>query len=104
MGRTADGQGKHRKEDIVNKQVKGAVIAAAVAGLFVAGHAMAAGDGTSAEAAKVKCVGGNSCKGKGSCAMAEHSCAGENSCKGKGWIMTSDADCKAKGGKVETEK
>lgn len=88
----------------MNKQVKGAVIAAAVAGLFLAGHVMAAEDGNKGEAAKVKCVGGNACKGKGSCATAEHSCAGENSCKGKGWIMTSDADCKAKGGKVETEK
>jgi hypothetical protein len=85
----------------VNKQMRGAVIAAAVAGLFVAGHAVAAENG-GGEAAKVKCVGGNACKGKGACQSADHSCAGENSCKGKGWIMTSsDADCKAKGGKPE---
>jgi hypothetical protein len=59
-----------------------------------------AAEGGSGEAAKVKCVGGNDCKGKGSCNGAGHSCAGENSCKGKGWIMTSEADCKAKGGTV----
>jgi hypothetical protein len=83
----------------VNKQVKGALIAAAVAGLFLSGQAVAAeGEG---KAAKVKCVGGNACKGKGACNTAEHSCAGQNSCKGKGWIMTdSEADCKAKGGTV----
>ena len=36
--------------------------------------------------AKVKCMGGNACKGKGACATGDHSCAGQNSCKGKGWI------------------
>lgn len=88
----------------MNKQVKGALIATAVAGLFFAGHAMAAEGGASgSEPAKVKCMGGNDCKGKGACGTSEHSCAGENSCKGKGWIMTSEADCKAKGGKVMTK-
>ena len=84
----------------MNKQVKGALIAAAVAGLFFTGHAMAADAGSGGEAAKVKCVGGNECKGKGACATGDHSCAGQNSCKGKGWIMTNEADCTAKGGKV----
>ena len=90
----------------MNKQIKGALIATAVAGLFVASHAFAAEGGESGggAAAKVKCVGGNDCKGKGACGGAGHSCAGENSCKGKGWIMTSDADCKAKGGTVDTGK
>ena len=84
----------------MNRQVKGALIATAVAGLFFTGQAMAAEAGKE-EPAKVKCMGGNDCKGKGACGTAEHSCAGENACKGKGWIMTSEADCKAKGGKVE---
>ena len=86
----------------MNKQVKGALIATAVAGLFFASHAMAAegGSGAGGEPAKVKCMGGNDCKGKGACGTSEHSCAGQNSCKGKGWIMTSEADCKSKGGKV----
>ena len=90
----------------MNKQVKGVLIATAVAGLFVASHALAAeGEGgTGGAPAKVKCVGGNDCKGKGACGGADHSCAGENSCKGKGWIMTSEADCKTKGGKVEAGK
>jgi hypothetical protein len=86
---------------VVNKQVKGALIAVAAAGIFLAGHAMAAEQGSGGEAAKVKCVGGNDCKGKGACSGAGHDCAGENSCKGKGWIMTSESDCKAKGGTVQ---
>ena len=86
----------------MNKQIKGALIATAVAGLFLTAHAARAGDAPAAggEAAKVKCQGGNDCKGKGSCGAADHSCAGQNSCKGKGWIMTTPADCQAKGGKV----
>jgi hypothetical protein len=84
----------------VNKQVKGALIATAVAGLFFAGQAIAAEGGAAGEAAKVKCEGGNDCKAKGACGTKEHACAGLNACKGKGWIMTSEADCKAKGGKV----
>jgi len=85
----------------VNKQVRGALIAAAVAGLFATGHAFAADtEKGSGDAGKVKCMGGNSCKGKGACATGDHSCAGQNSCKGKGWIETSEADCKAAGGKV----
>jgi hypothetical protein len=85
---------------IVNKPVKGALIAFAAAGIFLAGHAMAADQG-GGEAAKVKCVGGNDCKGKGACNGPGHGCAGENSCKGKGWITTTEADCKDKGGTVE---
>ena len=84
----------------MNKQIKGALIAAAVAGLFMSGQALAAEGEGGAQAAKVKCTGGNECKGKGACGTAEHTCAGQNSCKGKGWIMTSEADCKAKGGTV----
>ena len=88
----------------MNKQIKGVLIATAVAGLFVAGQAFAAEGQGGGTAAKVKCVGGNDCKGKGACGGGGHSCAGENSCKGKGWIMTSEADCKAKGGTVEAPK
>lgn len=80
--------------------LKGALIAAAVAGLFVAGSAMAADDGKS-EAKTVKCSGTNACKGHGACAGAGHECAGKNACKGQGWEKTSSAkECMDKGGKV----
>ena len=84
---------------------KGAVIAAAVAGLFLAKGAFAQmggeGQGKKAEA-KVKCEGVNECKGKGACNGAGHDCAGKNGCKGKGWMeMSSAEDCKAKGGTVK---
>jgi hypothetical protein len=84
----------------VNKHAKGALIAAAVAGLFLGGQALAA-EGEAGAAAKVKCAGGNECKGKSACGTKEHSCHGQNACKGKGWIMTDEADCKAKGGTVD---
>jgi len=81
--------------------VKGAVIAAAVAGIFSARIALAEEGGAKGAAeAKVHCQGINSCKGKGACAGAGHDCAGKNECKGKGWVESSAADCKAKGGTV----
>jgi uncharacterized membrane protein len=81
--------------------VKGAIIAAAVAGLFSTSLVLAAEHETSsAQEAKVHCQGINSCKGHGECAGVGHDCAGRNDCKGKGWISTSAADCKAKGGTI----
>jgi hypothetical protein len=81
--------------------VRGAIIATAVAGLFLAKGVLAAEEGGGKGEAKVKCEGVNACKGKGACGGAGHDCAGQNSCKGKGWVEMSAADCKAKGG---TEK
>jgi uncharacterized membrane protein len=81
--------------------IKGAMIAASVAGMFAAG---ASGIASAKDAAKgggdVMCDGINSCKGKGSCHGAGHSCAGQNACKGQGNTKTTKEDCLAKGGKV----
>ena len=79
--------------------IKGAFIAASVAGLFSAGTAsiaMAADSDTD----QVSCSGINACKGHGSCKSAANSCAGKNGCKGKGMTKTSKKDCAAKGGTV----
>ena len=75
--------------------VKGALVAASVAGLFAAAAPIVASAG---DDAKVKCVGVNECKGKGSCKSAESSCKGMNECKGKGVTAMTEKDCKAKGG------
>jgi uncharacterized membrane protein len=77
--------------------MKGAVIAAAMAGFLSAGVATVAHAGN----AEVKCAGANSCKGSGSCKSASNECKGKNGCKGQGWIHVKDeAECKAKGGSV----
>ena len=75
---------------------KGALIAAAVAGLFVTAAPLAA----SAADSTVHCQGVNACKGKGGCKGVDNSCKGQNGCKGKGWVEMSEKDCKAKGGKA----
>jgi hypothetical protein len=83
--------------------LKGALIAAAVAGLFLAGSAVAADEGKG-EGKTVKCSGGNACKGHGACAGAGHDCAGKNACKGQGWEKAASAkECTDKGGKVVKE-
>ncbi len=80
----------------------GAVLATAVALMFIGNSAQAA-DQSSAQGqqAQVKCVGGNSCKGQSSCKSAQSDCKGLNSCKGKGYVMSDSAkDCQALGGHV----
>ena len=82
----------------MQKTVKGALIATAVAGLFMA-HTALAEQKADGDSGKVKCMGVNECKGKGACGVAgKHECAGENECKGKGWIQLSKQDCAKKGG------
>lgn len=86
------------------KKFTGAVIATAVAGLFLAGKGMT--DEKKAEVAKktdakVCCEGANACKGKGSCHGKDNACAGKNGCKGKGWVKTESAEsCTKDSGKV----
>ena len=82
-------------------RMTGAVLATAVALMFV-GNAMAAdSSGSDASSAQVKCVGGNACKGQSACKSASSSCKGQNACKGKGFVMTSSTkDCQNAGGQV----
>ncbi len=77
--------------------IKGAMIAASVAGLFTMGVTGVAsakkGDG-------VMCSGVNACKGQSACKGGDNACKGKNGCKGQGNMKMSKADCDAKGGKV----
>ena len=57
-----------------------------------------------ADAAKIKCEGANSCKGKSACHTATSGCQGQNSCKGKGYLMLTKADCDAALAKMKSEK
>ncbi len=87
----------------MNKSTKGALLASAVATLFLATAAMAQegapspSAGTSAGA--TKCVGANACKGQSACKSAQNDCKGQNACKGKGFVkMSSPEECTSKGG------
>ena len=82
----------------------GAGIASAVA-LMLGASAPAHAEENKSSGKSMKCIGGNSCKGKSACASASSSCAGENSCKGKGWVtMKSEKECTKAGGHVATDK
>jgi hypothetical protein len=83
-------------------RIAGAVLATAVALAFGA-SALNAGDAPSpsAQAAQIKCLGANACKGQSACKTKANDCQGKNSCKGKGYVVTSDAkSCTDKGGHV----
>jgi hypothetical protein len=79
--------------------VSGAALAAAAAGLFLAGTV--GGSAADKTEAKVQCAGVNSCKGKSDCATATSDCHGQNACKGQGWLKMTEKQCLEKGGKVE---
>jgi len=64
------------------RKISGIAIAAVAASLFVMAPLATAAD---AAAAQGKCIGGNSCKGKG-------------------FVMASKADCDKAGGKIEEAK
>ena len=87
---------------------KGTVIAGAVASMFAMGAFAADPPAAAAkdtkEAAKVKCVGLNECKGKGACGGAGNACAGKNECKAKGITPVTEADCKTRKGTIVAEK
>ena len=53
---------------------------------------------TPADAAQVKCMAVNACKGQSACKSASNACKGMNACKSNGFSMMSEAACKAKGG------
>ncbi len=88
----------------------GAFLATAVGMMFMANVALAQGSGSagggnapSAQTAKVKCMGANSCKGNSSCKTAQNDCKGQNACKGKGFVETSSSqECTQKGGTPAT--
>lgn len=82
--------------------MKGALVAASVAGLFASVVPLAASADKAGD--EVKCSGVNACSGKGACSSATNACAGKNGCKGKGWMKMSSKECKKKGGKVVAEK
>jgi hypothetical protein len=87
----------------MNKTIKGAFLAASVAGFF----ASAAGSvavASEKDGDKVVCAGINSCKGTGTCAGAGHACAGHNGCKGQGNSKVSKKECSDKGGKIVPAK
>jgi len=84
---------------------KNAVLASAVAGLFVAGaaHKAVAGENEGAEA-KVKCEGVNSCKGASDCQTATNACKGHNECKGKGHVNVTQKECDDLKAKMKSEE
>lgn len=79
----------------MNKKLAGAIVATAVATLFISGKARAEEPKGDAKAAKVHCEGVNECKGKGECKGTDHGCGGKNGCKGKGAKMIPKAECDA---------
>jgi hypothetical protein len=80
-------------------KLSGIAMAAAAAVLFASAPVATV---SAADAAKIKCEGVNSCKGKSACNGKTNSCAGQNSCKGKGWLSLTQAECDAAKAKAKS--
>ena len=81
-----------------NNTHRGATLAIAAVSLALVGSVATA---TAAKAAKVQCLGANSCKGKSDCHSPKNACKGMNACKGKGWVFEESAKaCEEAGGTV----
>lgn len=74
-------------------RIRNAVMAAAVAGLFVTGAASTAVAADDSHEGKVKCEGVNQCKGHGACKTAHNACSGQNGCKGQSHVWLSPEEC-----------
>jgi len=84
---------------------KNAVLASAVAGLFVAGVAQkASAEENQGAEAKVKCEGVNACKGQSDCKTATSNCSGHNACKGKGHLDVTQRECDELKAKMQSEE
>jgi hypothetical protein len=101
------------EEEVLMKKATaaGAILATAVAAMFTANPSFAqmGGSSSSNQAATVRCLGANDCKGQSACKILSGEVANspansgpkENSCKGQGMIYTATTEaCTAKGGKV----
>jgi hypothetical protein len=90
-------------------KLTGALLATAVGLLFAArplpaDQTQAKGPDQNQSQARLKCIGGNSCKGQSACMSATNSCKGQNSCKGRGFVMTvSASECTEKGGHIKKQ-
>jgi hypothetical protein len=89
---------------MLKETFKGALVASAVAALFMAGAATAEEKTTKAGAAKVQCKQDNGCASQGACAGKDNACKGKNSCHGHVFTTKTEKDCTDKGGTVVTAK
>lgn len=82
-------------------RTQGAAIATAAALLFSTLPLQAV---NAADEAKVKCDGGNGCKGQSECSTAKNACQGQNACKGQGYVKLTKSECDAAKAKNAKEK
>ena len=84
----------------MNAKYSGVALATAAALLFTTAPLT----GAQAAEAKVKCEGGNACKGKSECHTATSACAGMNNCKGQGYVTLTQKECDDVKAKLKSEK
>jgi uncharacterized membrane protein len=77
----------------------GVAVAAAAAALFMAGIGTSVADEGHSGVVKVRCFGGNACKGQSACQTTTNACKGQNECKGQGVEFRGIGACKERLGR-----
>jgi hypothetical protein len=73
-----------------NRRLAGIALATAAAALFSVGGLTTAAE---SDTVKIKCYGGNACKGQAECKTSMNACKGHNACKGKGYVTMTEKAC-----------
>lgn len=70
-----------------SKKTVGIALAAAAAALFVSSVQIGNAAEGSNNVVRVKCFGGNACKGQSDCKTTTNACKGLNACKSEGFTL-----------------
>ena len=88
------------KIDPERRQLSGAAMSIAAAGIFYGLYKSVEVYAPKAEEGDIACWGINQCKGTTACGTAYNACTGQNKCRGKGYIYVPEKECFAKGGEL----
>jgi len=78
---------------------KGIALAAAAATMFITGVAVSHAQDDGNNLVKIRCFGGNTCKGQSACKTSTNECKGHNACKGQGFEFRGMGSCTDKAGR-----
>jgi hypothetical protein len=79
--------------------VRGMAVAAAAATMFIAGAGVSSAQDDGNNVVKIRCFGGNACKGQSACKTSSNECKGHNACKGQGFEFRGMGACADKPGR-----
>src|SRR5690349_2329614 len=88
-----------RRQGMKRNTVMGMALATAAAAMFVTGMGVGNAQDDGSNVVKIRCFGGNACKGQSDCKTTTNECRGHNACKGEGVEFRGIGTCASKPGR-----